>query len=292
MAQTVPLTPVEEYRRRQRRIRLVVVLFILLVVAWIAITFIARFTTEQTAVYDGLEEHFKYGSIGADNLQRGIPYWIWAVLPEMFPEYLPNSDQEGYAAIGMVQEPGKSLPIGFTTRRVSGIDLVGLNCAVCHTSTIRSSADEEPQIVLGMPANTVDLEAYFRFLSAAVMDGRFTADNVLAHIEAKTDLNFIDRFLYRQAVYAFREGVITQLQQLDYWNRIPDFGPGRVDTFGPYQALYFGHEPGDQVGTADFPSIWNQRPRQGMNLHWDGNNSSLQERNYSAAMGAGAYHRH
>ena len=37
----------------------------------------------------------------------------------------------------------------------------------------------------------------------------------------------------------------------------------------------------------DFPSIFNQGPREGMHLHWDGNNTSLAERNLSAAIGAG-----
>src|SRR6516165_5533219 len=41
------------------------------------------------------------------------------------------------------------------------------------------------------------------------------------------------------------------------------------------------------IGIADFPSIFNQGPREGMHLHWDGNNTSLAERNLSAAMGAG-----
>jgi hypothetical protein len=40
-------------------------------------------------------------------------------------------------------------------------------------------------------------------------------------------------------------------------------------------------------GASDFPSIWNQAIRQGMQLHWDGNNTSLFERNISAAIGAG-----
>jgi mono/diheme cytochrome c family protein len=35
-------------------------------------------------------------------------------------------------------------------------------------------------------------------------------------------------------------------------------------------------------------SIWNQAPREGIWLHWDGNNDSVDERNLSAAMGAGA----
>ena len=42
------------------------------------------------------------------------------------------------------------------------------------------------------------------------------------------------------------------------------------------------------VGTVDLPSLWNQRMRQGMSLHWDGNNNSVEERNKSAAIGAGA----
>jgi hypothetical protein len=41
------------------------------------------------------------------------------------------------------------------------------------------------------------------------------------------------------------------------------------------------------VGATDLPSIWNQSPRVGMQLHWDGNNDLLAERDKSAALGAG-----
>jgi mono/diheme cytochrome c family protein len=61
-----------------------------------------------------------------------------------------------------------------------------------------------------------------------------------------------------------------------------------VDTFTPYKRLFFTElAVGTAVGTADFPSLWNQRVRQGMYLHWDGNNPSVEERNISAALGAG-----
>jgi hypothetical protein len=43
------------------------------------------------------------------------------------------------------------------------------------------------------------------------------------------------------------------------------------------------------IGNVDFPSVWNQGPRKGMQLHWDGNNISVDERNLSAAFGTGAY---
>ena len=38
----------------------------------------------------------------------------------------------------------------------------------------------------------------------------------------------------------------------------------------------------------DFPSVWDQAARKILQLHWDGNNSSVRERNFSAAIGAGA----
>ena len=38
----------------------------------------------------------------------------------------------------------------------------------------------------------------------------------------------------------------------------------------------------------DFPSVFMQGPKEGMQLHWDGNNSKVSERNRSAAFGTGA----
>ena len=48
-------------------------------------------------------------------------------------------------------------------------------------------------------------------------------------------------------------------------------------------------DPKELIGNVDFPSIWYQGPRKGMQLHWDGNNTSVDERNLSAAFGTGAY---
>jgi mono/diheme cytochrome c family protein len=45
--------------------------------------------------------------------------------------------------------------------------------------------------------------------------------------------------------------------------------------------------PDERHAASDLPSIFNQKPREGMHLHWDGNNGSLAERNLSAALGAG-----
>jgi hypothetical protein len=50
---------------------------------------ISRFTRDEPVTYTDLEDHFKYGSTGGER-ESGIPYWIWKVLPKMFPEYLPG----------------------------------------------------------------------------------------------------------------------------------------------------------------------------------------------------------
>ncbi|HUI25800.1 MAG TPA: c-type cytochrome, partial [Candidatus Kryptonia bacterium] len=71
------------------------------------------------------------------------------------------------------------------------------------------------------------------------------------------------------------------------------WGPGRVDTFNAPKALLnfrMDNAPAKElIGNCDFPSIWNQRAREGMWLHWDGNNDLVDERNRSAAFGTGAF---
>ena len=69
------------------------------------------------------------------------------------------------------------------------------------------------------------------------------------------------------------------------------WGPGRTDTFNPNKVLF--NFPLDRLpqrernAAVDFPSIWLQKPRQGMQLHWDGNNVMSEERNKNAAFGTG-----
>ena len=65
-----------------------------------------------------------------------------------------------------------------------------------------------------------------------------------------------------------------------------------MDTFNPYKAIQFNWNldrlpPSELIGAADFPSLWNQAPREGLQLHWDGNNDSVDERNLSAGAGGG-----
>jgi hypothetical protein len=241
-------------------------------------------------VHADISEHFKYGSIGSEG-RSGIPYWVWVVLPQVFPEHLPEGEGNGYERLGFLYESNspRNQPIG-TSYREDPFPRIGLNCAICHTGTVRGSPDAESQIVLGMPAHQFNLQRYLRFLFAAAEDESFNADNIIPAIEeANPDSSFVDRLLYRYFIIpSTKDGLLREAELFSWMDTRPDQGPGRVDTFNPYKLNIFELEEDPFVGLADLPTLWNQAPRDGLQLHWDGNNDSLEERNISAAIGAGA----
>ena len=245
---------------------------------------------DEPELHSGIVEHFKYGSIGAES-RAGVPYYIWAVLPKVFPEYLPKRPGEGYARFGLIFEGASAKrPIG-TSLRKTQVDLVGLNCAVCHTGTLRDAPGGAARIILGMPAHQFDLQSYQRFFFSCFKDPRFTADRIMPAIQEKfPELSWFTRTFYSWIVIprTQKEGV-TVSRNFAFFDSRPPSGPGRVDTFNPYKVIFgFDMQRDSSVGTADLPSLWNQRSREGMWLHWDGNNNLVTERNKSAAIGAGA----
>jgi processive rubber oxygenase RoxA-like protein/cbb3-type cytochrome c oxidase subunit III len=255
-----------------------------------AIYFWVRLNRDLPVTYANIGDHFKYGSTGGER-DAGVPLSIWKVLPQMFPEYLQG---KGLQSLGFIYEPGRELPIGVSQRNVQGIDRVFFNCAICHVGTVRDTPGSAPRIILGMPANTVDLQGFERFLFNCVTDERFTPERILLELKrfgAHEDL--FNRTLFRLlAINLMRQRTLLLRQRFAFMEREPDCGPGRVDTFNPPKVLL--NFPMDKlptnewVGLCDFPSIWYQGKRKGMQLHWDGNNTSVEERNRSAAFGTGA----
>ena len=234
---------------------------------------------------------FKYGTVGTEETV-GVPYWLWIVLPEVFPDKLPNRPGNGYEKLGFIYEtPSSELPIG-TSRGGRFPERVGLNCATCHAGTYRDAPGASPSIVLGMPAHQMDLQGYARFLSAVAKDPRFTAETLIPAMQKHEGFGFFDGLIYRFfGIPRSKEGILERDKRIAWFDSRPPQGPGRVDTFNPYKAMFAednNFEIDDTVGTADLPSLWNQRMRQGLWLHWDGNNNSVDERNKSAAIGAGA----
>ncbi len=241
-------------------------------------------------------EHFKYGSIGSE--ENGLPYWVWQALPRLFPEeFQHRADYQAFGFLYELRPDGRQrdLPIGIGRREVDGIELAWFNCAVCHTGTVRQQADGTRYLVPAMPSNNLDLYRFFRFLLDAGADERLSPDRLIpAMREAGAEIGWLEEKLWRfYIIPRVREGLVMRRSRLmPLLAGQPAWGPGRVDTFNPYKLLFKGDHlqdlaPAERIGTADFPAVFEQGPRRGMQLHWDGNNPSLEERNLSAALGAG-----
>ena len=235
--------------------------------------------------YASDEDHFKYGSIGVE-VPAGIPYWIWMELPKLFPDKLPG--QGGYVSLGASWEEGQELPIGFTKMTV-GFPRVGVNCAGCHTSSVRTTQFDKPTFYLGGPSGRFRPQDYLRFLFDCAKDPRWTTDNLMKAIEYDYNLSLVDRILYRYIIVPQTKAQLIKTEQRDYYWMAPrpDWGPGRTD-MDPFKLLVLRLQDDGSVGSTDMMPIWNERASEEYLRHSDGLNTTLVESVRSAALAAAA----
>lgn len=240
---------------------------------------------EVPTTYADDGENFKYGSLGNEQTD-GIPYWIWLVLPRMFPEKLPGSG--GYASFGMVWEEGKETPVGISKKTI-GFDRVAINCAFCHSGTFRAAPRDKPTIVAGGPAHQFDSQAYIRFLYACASDPRFNAENIMYEISNVYKLSMVEKAIYRYVLIPqTKEALLKQKEQFAWMDSRPNWGHGRIDPFNPIKFGILKQPMDETIGNSDMQPVWNLAARKGMSLHWDGLNISADEVVLSSAIGDGA----
>ncbi|WP_153144653.1 c-type cytochrome [Dechloromonas sp. H13] len=207
------------------------------------------------------EMRFKYGSIGAEH-DAGVPYWIFYVLPRVFPEKFVQDGKVapgGYAALGVAWEQGQELPVGFTKKTI-GFARVANNCAVCHTTSYRVSPESNPVFVVGGSAHTANVQGFFRLLIDCARDPRFNADILMAEINRVTDLDFIDSLLYRFVIIPVTKKRLLEREAQFAWLYRPDFpewGRGRDDAMNLTKYFMIRAPMDDTFGPTDMPSVWN-----------------------------------
>ena len=235
------------------------------------------------------DDQFKYGSIAAEN-NSGLPYWVWIVLPRMFPEYLPGPG--GYRSLGLPWEEGQEVPVGFSMKTI-GFQRVANNCAICHVAVYRTKADETPHFVAAGPNHTFNVQGMIRFLSNCAADPKFNAGMIMAEIDQVYHLDWIDRLLYRYLIIPrVKKALLDRKSQFEWMNRHgwPDWGPGRDDPMNLTKYFMTNVPVDNTVGTADFPSIWNLKVRDGKGkaLNWDGATPVARSVIIDSALGLGS----
>jgi mono/diheme cytochrome c family protein len=235
------------------------------------------------------DEHFKYASVGIED-EEGIPYWIWKAMPVVCADKLP-SPADGYGSFGILSEPGRELPVGFSKRRLFGGERVAINCAFCHVAAVRTEAGAPRRLFLGAPSNVVSPQDYARFLQACAAAPEFNAGNVLSAIEKVGGrLSFTERLTHRFLfVPAVRRGLKRQQEANQWMDPNPPWGPGRIDPFNRAKFVMLQLPVDGTIGNSDMMPIWNMRSRKTPALHWDGLlQSSVREAALSSALGDGA----
>lgn len=231
------------------------------------------------------EEHFKYGSVGVEE-NEGLPYWIWQAFPRLCADKLPGPG--GYASLGMVWEAGRELPVGVTKQDFWTGTRVGINCAFCHVTSWRARAADSLTLVAGGPGNTIDPQAYLRFLQACASDARFTPDGVLAVIDGLTKLSTIERLTHRVVLIpAVRKALAKQGEEFAWTETRPRWGPGTVE-LNPVKFRLLQLPVDETIGTSDMMPLWRLQARDGVALHWDGFGTSLREVVHSSGVANGA----
>jgi mono/diheme cytochrome c family protein len=230
---------------------------------------------------------FKYGSIGAEH-DAGIPYWIFFVLPRMFPEKLPSPG--GYASLGVAWEQGQELPIGFT-KKVIGFPRVANNCASCHTASYRKSANENPVFVPTGPNHTLNLQAFFRFVVDCAKDPRFNANEIMREIALVYDLPFLDKMIYRYLLIPIAKKRLLEREAQFKWVYHKDFplwGRGRDDAMNLTKYFLLNWPMDDTLGPTDMPSVWNLKkyqPEKGMLMNLAGDSHDARSVIIDSALG-------
>ncbi len=265
-----------------------------------------KFFRERPQVFASEEEQFKYGSLGAEG-DRGLPYFIWLVMPRLFADLLPGPG--GWTSFGIIWEEGAEMPVGFSKKTV-GFERVTNNCAVCHTATYRLSEEETPKVVAAAPGHTNNLQDVLRFMFKAAHDPRFNSETLMNEIRLVSGnqygnggLSFLDRQIYRYVLIPFtRKALLEQEKQFTWMERFvgdgtakPAWGPGRDDAMNLTKYFMTQQKEDNSVGPTDFPSIWNLGIRSGkdkngrqMLLNWTGDTPAVRSVLIDSAMGLGA----
>ncbi len=289
--------------KRILRVSLGGLVVIAALVGWSAWVKIFR---QEPQVFADEAEQFKYGSLGAEG-DRGIPYFLWLVMPRVFNDLVPGAG--GWRAFGVVWEEGAEMPVGFSKKTV-GFARVTNNCAVCHAATYRLSEDETPHVAIAAPAHTNNLQSVLRFMFKAAHDPRFNPDTLMNEIRLVSGnnygnggLTFLDRQIYRYLLIPFtKKALLAQEKQFTWMEKFhddgtpkPDWGPGRDDAMNLTKYFMTQQKEDNTVGPTDFPSIWNLGIRSGkdnagkqMLLNWTGDTPAVRSVLIDSALGLGA----
>jgi len=244
---------------------------------------------------------FRYVDTGTE-FRAGIPYWIFRIMPKIFPE---DFQGRGYDYFGFTEDDqqyyrSRPVPRGMSLSDTSlrsqllqirfSLKRVSINCSGCHQGEYWDAKGER-KLQPGMPNHSANLQAFKQFFGRAFQSPKFEVGRVISEIDAalaeegRPPLIWREKLVYAGLVQAMKE--FTKVNAGAWMDSRPDNGPGRIDPFNAVKFEVLGVPDDHTVATLDFPSVWNQRPGIRSWHHFDGNTADSSARNYGSVIGVG-----
>ena len=189
------------------------------------------FREEPEPYFESDEDHFLFGSVGTETTD-GVPYWVWLVLPRIFPDLLPGPG--GYASLGLLAKDGQEMPVGLSkvTDRLSACrdQLRDVPCGEPPAAPGRSADDRGGRTVASDRAPGV----------SAVPDGCCRRSRASRPADMLDEIGRNYRALGDRAApvpvrhHSRNARCLLRLRESNAWTHgRTEWGRGRVDPFNP-----------------------------------------------------------
>ncbi len=186
------------------------------------------------------EDAFKHGTIGLEI----APLKYLLVMDVVSKKAMTNGTGRPWpAAFGFIaagRKGGKAclsdaaqhLPLGFTTSHLlpgsaagTPVPFVGLTCALCHSTALRTPDGHKTGVVYGVGNNKLDIFAWQDAFSNAVLDRNLTVDKIMDAYDAQGcndggalshwPLTYVERFFLQNWLTAIRQVLRTNTVEHD-----------------------------------------------------------------------------
>ena len=249
-------------------------------------------SADSRVVHRRRSEHFKYGSIGTEE-RVGVPYRSGACCRSVFADKLPERPGTGYERLGFIYEPARR-PIGTSAPPSGRVARVGLNCATCHAGTIRDVSDEPARRSCSAcrpPDGSPGLRALPDRVRQRSALHRRHADRRDPQGRTRSSAGSTG-LIYRCFVdrRTRKKGILERLATNAWFDKRPPARARAASTRSTPTSVLLGFDmtADDTRRHRRLAVAVEPAHARGMWLHWDGNNDRVEERNKSAAIGAGA----
>jgi hypothetical protein len=249
------------------------------------------------------EDAFFHGSIGTEF----APLPVLLALPDLCPEHFhrPGGAGNWVEQFGFIRPAAAdtALPLGFTVSRhrpksgaPSPVPFVGIGCVTCHSSLLRTSADDPGRLVVGTGSAALNMFAFLDPFQAALLDERLTVEAVADHHRrtAGQDLGLEERMMVLIWLSQARATLTDNLPKFDrpfgdgssFSPASVPTGPGRTQPFRTLvRSVLDRPGAGMSVYTKIAPVYWEDL--EGWS-QFDGSIHDLDARSSMAALAAGA----